>query len=180
MSKRKEWWYYLPINPQGWAVGPLAVKRMNNKLIPFMGRNQELHMFKETVKEELFSRYGALIPVDEDVELCVYAWQRLDEYRSATGRKSKDKFADLTNIVKAAEDAIQGVLIKNDNRVMAQRNVIMDRSPSINGCLVICLRTWEGPNPDEIPQHIWDRVDIEDHEPDMGANQLNLPGELPF
>lgn len=167
-------WYFLDINPEGWAVGPLGVMRKSGKLIPYIGRNQQLHNFKEAVKHEFENRYEKLVPVDEDVELCVYFWQRLDTANSSTGRKSSDKAADLTNMVKAAEDAIQGVLIKNDNKVMAQRNVIVERGPNARGGFAICVRDWRGCNPDEIPQYIWDQLDMDSSRSDNGTNSDNV------
>lgn len=174
-----ERWYVLPLNPEGWAVGPLAVARTGGKLRPFMGRNQQLHAYKEAVAEELVKRYGSLLPTDSEVELKVYAWQRLDSYTSHTGRKTRDKAADLTNIVKATEDAIQKILIKNDNKVMAQRNVIADRSPAIEGALVISINDWQGLNPNELPQHVWDQLDLLKAEQDLTVNQqLEIPDGL--
>jgi Holliday junction resolvase RusA-like endonuclease len=181
MSTSMTRWFVIPLNPEGWAVGPLGVARKNGKLIPYMGRNQQLAAYKEAVSEEFARRYGQLIPTDREVELRIYAWQRIDEYSTASGRKSKDKAADLTNIVKATEDAVQGILIANDNKVMAQRNVIVDRAPAIEGALIICVADWDGLDPSEIPDHVWnDYRSATAPQPLFNRQQLVSTGDLPF
>lgn len=115
-------WYYLPINPDPWAIGPLGVGKRNGKFFPYVGRNAQLHSYQEAVKEELQSQSVEMMP-EGKYELEFYFWRRLDSH--ASGKKH---IADATNLAKATEDAIQGVLIENDKDVAHITSTIIEQS----------------------------------------------------
>lgn len=182
-------WYVLGVNPTPWAVGPLSVGRANGKVFPTMGRNQALHAYQASLAAALLEEYPYLREyVDDkkikqfpglrrysfgdgakardrslwptaDVEMCFYFWQKL-ELAEVDGRKIRTKAADLTNMVKAAEDAMQGILINNDVQVRAQRNVIVDRGPDVpEGLVVVSIQPFISNDPDELPSFVWTRVE---------------------
>lgn len=167
-------WMFVTLNPEAWAVGPVGVMRQNGKLRPYIGRNQQLHAYKEAVKEELQQRYGSLMPTQAQVELFLYFWQRLDKYESSSGRKTQDRRADLTNLVKAFEDAIQGVLIKNDTQVKAQRSVIVAQNTElpVTGVLVR-IKNWVKLDPSEIPDEVW----MDFHEKNIAPLPESVPND---
>src|SRR6478609_2923648 len=104
--------YALSINPQQWAVGPLSVGKKNGKAFPIMGRNQELHAYQESIRELL----GKFSPVKFEpgfIQLKFWFWRRLDTYEGSS-RKVTGNAVDATNMQKALEDALQGVLFDND------------------------------------------------------------------
>ncbi len=155
-------WYILGLNPEPWRVGPLGIGRTGGKLRPYVGRDQQLYGYQEAVKAELKRLYPSapLLP-EVEVELVFYFHHVLEEYTSLSGRKTKDNLADLTNLVKATEDAIQGVLIRNDRLVMKQRNYLRrtdtdDATPYV----VIGVAPYVGENPNDFPDEVWDAVDI--------------------
>lgn len=151
-----EEWFVIDENPVGWAVGPLSVGRRNGKLVPMIGRNQELSSFQEGVKETIIHKYPAFeMFVDTDVEVRIFVWKRLEEYRSASGRVTRDKKADATNIQKAVEDSIQALLIDNDVHVRRITTEVVRQDTSTNGCIIIAIKPYEGFDPDQIPTHIW-------------------------
>jgi len=156
-------WYVLGLNAEPWRVGPLGVGRTKaKKLFPYVGRDQQLYAYQEAVKMGLNHLYpnAPLLP-EVEVELVFYFHHVLEEYETASGRKTRDNEADLTNLVKATEDAIQGVLIRNDRLVMKQTNYL--RRTDADGAtpyIVIGVAPYAGENPDEFPDEVWQAADI--------------------
>ena len=144
-------------------MGPLGIGRnAGGKLFPYIGRDQQLHAYQEAVRTELKRLYpDAPLLAEIEVELVFYFHHVLEEYRSASGRKTRDNEADATNLMKATEDAIQGVLIRNDRLVMKQTNYLRrtdtdDATPYV----VIGVAPYLGENPDDFPAEVWDAVDM--------------------
>ncbi len=138
MNKNAGVWFFVPVNPEPWAVGPLQVKRVNGKMIPFMGRNTQLASFQESVRESLRTQWSGDL-IEDDVVIEVFFWRTLSEYKTARGSKKQKHYVDATNMQKALEDALQGVVIKNDNQCVSVTSHIMDQSDKGNELIVIRL-----------------------------------------
>lgn len=163
-------WYVLHINPRPWAVGPLSVgRKAGGGVYPKMGRNQELHTYKEALVHTLLEEYPYLREYEKDknrslyggaeVEMEFHFWHKL-ETAEVDGRKITDKAADLTNMVKATEDAVQGLLFNNDIQVRKQTNIIHQQDTVVpEGLVVICIQLFRAPTTDELPPHVWERID---------------------
>lgn len=185
---QQQTWYVLGVNPRPWAVGPLSVARKGG-VYATMGRNQELHAYEAALAATLLLEYPYLrefvdakllkkfpdlrryvtgdpakakdrsLWAGAEVELTFHFWQKL-ETAEVGGRVIKDKVADLTNMVKAAEDAVQGLLLNNDTQVRMQRNVIYQRDEFVpEGIVVISIQPFSGPDPDELPSFVWERIE---------------------
>lgn len=165
-------WYVVDVNPRPWVVGPLSVARSGKGMYPKMGRNQELYDYQQAVVETLRLEYPNLKSLGEigtlwgrrEVEIALYFWQQIEvsEREDRLGRKRtyRGHNADLTNMVKAAEDAVAGLFFDNDVQVRAQRNVIMDRGEHIpQGLVVMSVEGFSGPDPDELPDFVWQKVE---------------------
>lgn len=122
---------YLDVNPEPWAVGPLSLGRRNGKMFPKMERNASVHAFKEAVKEEVERLTCDPLHPDLKYHLEFYFWRRLESYIGESGRKATAHQADATNMQKATEDALQGVLIANDRDVVSIRSVIVEQGPDV-------------------------------------------------
>lgn len=136
-------WYVLPVNPEPWAVGPLDLLRRGGKLAPTMGRNQQVSAYQDAVREALAVKYGAhegVMPYAPGYRLDFYFWRNMAEYRTEAGRKARNNEADATNMQKATEDALQGLLIGNDRDVISARSTVMDQGPEVNGHVVFHLQ----------------------------------------
>lgn len=118
-------WYVLPINPEPWAVGPLGIGKKNGKFFPYMGPNPTLKAYKEAVQEELKAQEAQMLPKGE-YRIACYFWRRLDTYHTASGREASMHQADGTNMLKATEDAVQGILFDNDRNVRSGTWAIME------------------------------------------------------
>jgi hypothetical protein len=127
-------WYLLWLNPEPWAVGDAFVGKKGGKNFARLSPNPNLVTFQAAVHEEL-----------EDVEplehggyrLTFYLWRDLTGYISAADRVVRQHQADATNMQKALEDALQGVLFDNDRYVRDIRTVIVQQGMNIEGRILI-------------------------------------------
>lgn len=128
-------WYILEINPEPWAVGPVQVYRKGAKIGGTVGRNQQLAAYQEAIKEAL-ADYD-IEPIEGEVDLTMFFWRHRAEYETHQARTHRKHEADGTNLFKATEDALQGVLFKNDRDVKHGDWWIMKQGPNVIGKTVI-------------------------------------------
>jgi Holliday junction resolvase RusA-like endonuclease len=150
-------WYVLDLNPIQWAVGPVVTGRRGGKIYGNIGRNQELHAYKEAVGE-LLEDIAVLVP--GEVELHMYFWRQREEYQTHQARTHRKHEADLTNLQKALEDALQDSVIQNDKNVKAVRVVVVEQDTETTPCVVFKVEPWQGFNPDELPTSVWMQVEL--------------------
>jgi Holliday junction resolvase RusA-like endonuclease len=149
-------WYILPLNPEPWAIGSLGLGKRGGKFFPTISPNPQLAAFKQAVAEEL----EGSIPLPEgEYELKFFFWRVLDSYETASGRRHRKHQADTTNLQKATEDALQGVLIGNDRDVQRITSEIVEQGAEVKPRIVIKASPYLGFNPDQIPGHVWVLVD---------------------
>lgn len=130
-------WLVLQVNPEPWAVGPLQAVRRGGKLSAFMGRNQQLASYQEAVREAVREQWGDLPTLDGLIRLDVYLWRQRSEYKTPAERKHRKHEADATNMLKALEDALQGVLFKNDRDNISVSSHIIQQDGTVQGKVVI-------------------------------------------
>lgn len=151
-----EWTYFvLDVNPEPWAIGDLSVGRRGGKVFPMVGRNNQLHMYKEAVKEEIGDTDHWF---EGHIELDLYFWRRRDEYKTPQARGHRKHEADGTNLAKATEDALQGVLFKNDKDVRAMTWEIVEQSPTAEPCVIVGIRPYQPIDLHELPQETLDQL----------------------
>lgn len=111
-----EWIIIAGINPIPWKAPTLGTSRKGSRVYPTASKDGELRMFQEAIKEEL-ENYS--FPLTEGpITLEFRLWRQLDTYENAKGHTVRKHKADATNMQKALEDALQGILFKNDNQVV--------------------------------------------------------------
>lgn len=155
----KTYWYVLPLNAEQWAIGPLDLGRRGGKVYPKIGPNLQLVGFQNAVREVLAGEEQ--LP-DGQYSLTFYIWRSRDSYEGQTRRVTKSQ-VDATNIQKGLEDALQGTLFGNDRDVRDVRTVVVEQSADTVPRIVIRAEVWGGFDPDELPQHVWERVDSIEH-----------------
>lgn len=150
----KEWnWFVLDVNPEPWAIGPISVGRKGGKMFPMVSRNEQLWNYKQAIKEAIGDTH---IWIEGDVELIMFFWRDRAEYVTPQARTHRKHQADLTNMFKATEDALQGVLFKNDKDVQMYHAEIVEQGPNVHGRVVIGVRekfqTWLSTLPIDVQQ----------------------------
>lgn len=146
----EDYWYVLNVNPEPWAIGSLGLGRKAGKMYPYVGQNAQLAAYQSAVREAL----GPQTKIEGNVEVNFYFWRNLATYETQTGRDHRKHYADATNLQKATEDALQGVLFDNDKFVVDVHSVVMDQGPHVKGKIVInCLKALP-----HLQQHYWEQL----------------------
>lgn len=128
-------WYILEINPEPWAIGPIGYSRRGGKMSAYVGRNQQLDTYKEAVKEALEDMETTKL--EGKIALRFFFWRTRADYQNYQSRTVRKHEADTTNLQKATEDALQGILFDNDKDVVDVHSSLVDQSPTSPGRIVI-------------------------------------------
>lgn len=134
----EEQWFVIPVNPYPWKVPPFTPARVGKKLIVKAGRDEGLHSYKQAVKEVLLSQ--PYEKIEGSVELDFWFYRNIPEYTSHQGRRARKHEADTTNLQKATEDALQGILFDNDKDVIKISSMRVEQSPNAKSLVVLCVR----------------------------------------
>lgn len=116
-------WFVLHTQPEPWATPPHGVGRKNGGLFVTTGSNQELVAYQEEIRELMRSQITqtdifCYCVDDAPAKLTFYYCRQL-------GRGIQH--ADATNLNKALEDALQGILYGNDRIVRDVRGAIVSQ-----------------------------------------------------
>lgn len=155
-------WFVLDVNPEPWKVGELSVGRKGNKVYPKMSRDEQLWHYKQAIKEAIGTPYF----IEGKMELVFFFWRDRAEYVTPQARTHRKHEADVTNLVKATEDALQGVLFKNDKDTRVLHAEMVEQGPDVNGKVVIGVRAGTTSYVDELPKAIQILISELDNLPD--------------
>lgn len=160
-------WFVCRVNPDPWAIGPVSVGRRGGKLYPIVGRNEQLATYQEAIRSEV----GLQPFIVGGVGLHFYFWREVPEER-----KYRKHDADATNLQKATEDALQGLLFDNDRLVVEVGSTLVHQGPDVIGQVVIAV--WDEPQTFdalmEIPPAVWEQMKERPEEPDDGPYDDNV------
>jgi Holliday junction resolvase RusA-like endonuclease len=154
-------WFVLDVNPEPWAIGPVGYSRRGGKMSAYVGRNQQLDAYKEAVREALGNDH---VMIEGKVKLRFYFWRNRAEYTTPQSRTHRKHEADATNMQKATEDALQGILFKNDKDVNDVQSIIVEQGGEVEGRIVIMVEESHD-LPDimgELPQSVCELLDALD------------------
>lgn len=134
------------INPEPWEVGPVSWRtdRATGKRSPTIGPVKKLVNYQDALRIEFKRQYKGK-PTDSDVQISMYFWRRLDSTATANGHKQDAKVSDSTNMQKATEDAMQGIIIKNDRQTKDIRSAIVEEGPSVDPGVLVKVRLMAEP-----------------------------------
>jgi Holliday junction resolvase RusA-like endonuclease len=171
-------WFVLDINPEPWAIGALGVARKGGKLIPYVAGNAQLKAFQEAVREEL--NENEMTEGKFALRFCF--WRNRAEYQTHQARTHRKHEADLTNMQKATEDALQKILFDNDKDVLDCHTTVVEQGPDVKGRIVIGFKLiTDELSVSDLPQEVWDFMDMLDSEPESDSNEWPPRGkDAPF
>lgn len=133
-------WYTISgINPEPWAASEGAVGKRGGKTFIHFHKPQQLRQYQESIKEEFPTQNPQAVEITGDIELVFYFWRQLPEYEltEKDSRKRRSHQADATNLQKALEDALQGLVYKNDRDIRSIRSVIVAQSAHTSPFILI-------------------------------------------
>lgn len=142
--------YVEQINPEPWAMGKLGTGRKGGKVYPTYAKNAVQAAYQEALAETIGDAARAanlpMQPDDAELELTIYVWRAREQYLSpnGTGRTVTRNSADATNIQKATEDALQGILFKNDNQIKRVTCEIVEEGRDVQPCIIIICKPRPG------------------------------------
>lgn len=125
LNQRKVFWI-TGVNPQPWQA-PRFTKGFKG-----VTKHETLKGYQNAVKEELAAvwPYGPFDTTQETpVALSFAFWRQIENVQDTSGRWHRGQVADATNLQKALEDALQGILLTNDRYVADVRSRIIEQSP---------------------------------------------------
>jgi Holliday junction resolvase RusA-like endonuclease len=127
------------INAVPWSPGESSIGRRKGKLFVQVSKNSDLAAFQEAVKEELPLQNENVQMFSGPLAVTFWVW------RSTSHRQP----ADATNIQKALEDALQGVLYENDAANREVRTVLVDQSTTSVSHIAIQIQPYV--EPEDVP-----------------------------
>lgn len=126
------------INPVPWKSPNVGIGRRNGKVVPQVYKAAELAAYQEAIREQMSQVVPqAILETHERLALTFYLWRN-------AGTKA-DHTSDATNLQKALEDALQGVLFKNDRNIVHVQTWIMEQGAGVSPKIVIEIE--EAPEP---------------------------------
>ncbi|AKJ71842.1 hypothetical protein TIN4_45 [Tsukamurella phage TIN4] len=106
------------INPEPWAMGDVAVITAGKKRFPKVSPNKVLKMYQDALQEEVILTSLRDLPGPYYSVRFTFSRQ-LTKTKIASGRTLSRNWADVTNMQKGTEDALQGAAFGNDRDVIA-------------------------------------------------------------
>lgn len=141
-------WYVLSLNPTPWAVGELSfVSKRGGTKRTYMAPNKDLKLYQDAIREEM-ERFETF-PLVTELDVVFIFNRALDEILRGKSR-SRAHQADATNMVKATEDALQGILFPNDNQNRVVKGIIHEQSPEAEPMVAIGIK----PTTDELVKQL--------------------------
>lgn len=136
------------VNPEPWTSPKVAVFRGK----PRFYKEANLQAFQEAMKElteEALTAAGYKLPVFEAHTLLTvrFAFWRQTDSSSTGGRRSSRNQADATNMLKAAEDSLQGILYANDRDNRQVIGEVRAFGPDIEPAVLVEASRYDGPDP---------------------------------
>lgn len=137
-------WYLVEgINPQPWQASEGQIGRKAGKLFIHFHKPETLRSYQEAVSETFKKQNPQAVEVEGDISLTFAFWRQLEEGESyATNRKTRSNIADATNLQKAMEDALQGILFANDRQVRSVRSVIMEQGQLTEPAILVGVQSF--------------------------------------
>lgn len=131
--------YYLVegINPEPWEAPTASIGRKNGKTFVHMHKNAGQRAYQEGFADAFKEQNDDWQYFDDKVELEFHFWRQVD-------RDTKANIADVTNLQKATEDALQGILFPNDRLVVKATSRIVQQGPDVEPKVLVGIQYDDG------------------------------------
>lgn len=127
-------WVIAGINPEPWTSPDLSTGRRGGKIVPMAHKNAQLRAYQEALHDHIRDTFDPK-PVTYELEVNYYFWRQLETPRS--------RRADKTNLEKATEDALHGLLFENDRQVRRGQTTVVEQAVDIAPLIVIEWQPWQ-------------------------------------
>lgn len=142
------------INPEPWQapLGSVARRKGGGQFVRMSTPPKQM-AYQTAIREAIdmaYPEYAAETdhpyPFDKGQSLSIkyWFWRKLDKYQTAnTGRNMTANRVDLTNLVKATEDCLQGRLIWNDVEVVHEEAYMVNQGIDVDPHIMIIIENIE-------------------------------------
>lgn len=133
------------VNPEPWQAPKLGIGRgAGGKWYPTAHTAGVQRAYQEALHDNIREALPNLIPTPkgQPVDLTLVFWRQVDAYTLESGRKSKRKLADATNMQKATEDALQKILFENDVDVRRVTSETVVQGEDVEPKILIVVKPW--------------------------------------
>lgn len=145
MLHRKILWI-AEFNPEPWTVPSPGIGRKGGKVFPYLVKDQRVKDYQEGIRVNVQNAYTIeMFDPEQPLILEMFMWRKLDEYE--TTRKTQRHVADATNCGKALEDALQGILFKNDRQVTSSMPTIIEQRATTEPLIIVVASPWLSESP---------------------------------
>lgn len=133
-----EWYIIEGINPEPWESPTAMVGRRAGGTFARLISSDKQRAFQEAVKETFPEQNPNAEKSSIDLDVTFYFWRQIPIYET-TGRKTQKggQVADATNLQKALEDALQGLLYVNDRQVKKVTSQIVEQDERTDPLILI-------------------------------------------
>lgn len=128
------------INPEPWEAPTASLGRKGGKHYVHMHKNDGLRSYQEGFKQAFLEQNPDWQYFDTPIEIEFYFWRQRDY------TESRAAIADVTNLQKATEDALQGVLYPNDQLVHKATSWIVEQDQETSPKVLIFVRYYNQPD----------------------------------
>jgi Holliday junction resolvase RusA-like endonuclease len=109
-----------------------------------MHSEEQMKNYKDALREAI-KQDGPINFGDIDLELHFIFWRQVANYETLAGNRSHAQVADATNMQKATEDALQGLLFNNDRQVRLVSSWVADQSDTVHPRVCIQIAPFGDP-----------------------------------
>lgn len=136
------WYSVAGINPEPWEAAQGAIGRRGGKAYIQFFKTTQLRNYQEAVAEEFKTQnqhWELWHLVETPLEVQFYFWRELS---IGEGQKKQVRahVADATNLQKALEDALQGILYKNDRQIRSVSSTIVSQNADTTPFILVGIR----------------------------------------
>lgn len=131
MPEGGEFYCIRNVNPEPWEPPEGALVRRGGKLTVGFYPHPKMVAYKEALRYEFSKHHPNPVCYDEPVDLTIWFWRELEGHANV---------ADATNLQKATEDALQGLLFTNDRHVQSATSHIVAQAADVAPQLFVHVR----------------------------------------
>lgn len=153
MSQEPRTYHITGINPEPWTAPESAIGRKGGKMFTQHYQSAGLKAYQEAVKEEIVQQNGHVHMFEGPLVVEFFFWRNTDN-GEVDSRKMVRNEADATNMQKACEDALQGILYGNDKSNRIVSSYVVDVGREVQPHIAIRIEPFDPANWDvpEIPK----------------------------
>lgn len=138
-----QWFLVEGLNPEPWTASLASVGRRGGKSYVQFFKQEQLRLYQESLAAMFMEQNSHAVLHEGEISLVFYFWRRLNLNEMFEGRNTRTHVADATNLQKATEDALQGILYKNDRDIKDIRSHIVEQDQDTEPRILIAIGPYD-------------------------------------